>query len=74
MLVHGNVDELEGRWLFQPHVIRPKTFGGSLITVSAMVLVSVAPGLEFQTSECIGAVRCFQLVPTESDELTILVT
>jgi hypothetical protein len=74
MLVHGNVDELEGKWLFQPHVIRPKTFAPSLLTANAMVLSSVAPALNSQTCHCVGAVRGFQLVPAESDEFTILVT
>jgi hypothetical protein len=73
MVVKGNVEEMEGKWLFQPHVTRPKLFAPGLLTMNSMVLDSMEPGEDVQSCSCIGGVRGFQLISREFGECTVVV-
>ena len=73
MVVKGNVDDMMGKWLFQPHVARPKVFASNLLTVNSMILDAVVEAKGLQDCACIGGVRGFQLLPASFDECNVLV-
>lgn len=72
MVVKGNVNDLKGKWIFQPHVTRPKLFAPGLLTTNSMILETLDPEKQpIQTCDCLGGVRVFQLLSRDSVECSI---
>ncbi|GAB7352839.1 hypothetical protein MBLNU459_g3448t1 [Dothideomycetes sp. NU459] len=71
MTVFSNANTCKDRVIFQPYVIRPKEFGGLLLTANAMVFENEALSEHDQWHACVGHVRGFQLIPDEYNEVCI---
>jgi hypothetical protein len=69
LVVKGNIEELVGKSVFQPHVISPKVFAMNILTVNSMVLGEEEKGRK----KCVGGLRGFGLIPETLGEVQVKV-
>ncbi|OQN96839.1 hypothetical protein B0A48_17399 [Cryoendolithus antarcticus] len=72
IVAQGNVKSLIGREIFQPHVMRLKTFGSIHIACNMMVLCDLQIGESGNVRSCIGHLRSFTMIAEESSRVVTI--
>jgi hypothetical protein len=72
IVIGGNCEDVVGREVFQPHVMRLKVFAARRIACNMMVLQDLEPGRLDKTRTCSRHLRAFSLLPNSSARLEIL--
>ena len=72
LIVHGNVQDMKGKIIFQPYVMRLKEFSGNRVACNAFVLSDAQPGKPEDVRLCAGHVRSLHLLPEHARKATYI--